>query len=178
MRQFYVDETKAKGYIVVAVSGDPEQLKVSRKELDALLLPGQRSLHMRDDHASRRRLLVDTMVRLGRDLGVEAVVYDAGRSGTERDRRARCLQALVDDAGKHPAADIVLDRDQTLVSWDKQRLVEYTRASGVVDRVSYTHMSRHEERMLAIPDAVAWCWAKGGDWRRRVRPIVVDVRTV
>jgi len=26
--------------------------------------------------------------------------------------------------------------------------------------------------MLAIPDVIAWCWARGGDWRHRIAPIV------
>jgi hypothetical protein len=37
-------------------------------------------------------------------------------------------------------------------------------------------MRCHEEQLLALPDIVAWCWAKGGDWKRRIRPIVCDVR--
>jgi hypothetical protein len=32
--------------------------------------------------------------------------------------------------------------------------------------------------LLAIPDAIAWCWAKGGDWRRRIESVVTDVREV
>jgi len=176
--QIYVDETKAKGYLIAAASGAPEQLKISRKEIAALILPGQRSLHMKAEQDTRRRLIVDTIIRMGNDLGVQAVVYDAGRVGTERDRRARCLQALVDDAARHVAAEIVFDLDETLLSWDRQRMIELTRAAGARDRLTYSHRTRHEERLLAIPDAIAWCWAKGGDWRQRVQPLVADVRGV
>jgi len=34
------------------------------------------------------------------------------------------------------------------------------------------------EQLLAVPDAVAWCWVRGGEWRRRVDPVVRLVRQV
>ena len=176
--QFYVDETKAKGYLVVAATGAPEQLLVARKEIGTLLLPGQRSLHMKSEQDARRKQIAAAIVGVGADLDVRAVVYDAGRAGTERERRARCLQALVSDAATHPAASIVFDLDESLRSSDRQRLIEYTRAGQSRGRVKYSHMSRNEELLLAIPDIVAWCWAKGGLWRQRVRPMVADVQQV
>ena len=33
------------------------------------------------------------------------------------------------------------------------------------------------EQLLGIPDAFAWCWAKGGHWRSHIRP-VITVQTV
>lgn len=175
----YVDETKAKGYLVAAATGVTGQLhlSLSRKELGNLILPGQRSLHMKDEKDSRKRAIADTIIRLG-DLGLRATIYDAGRAQTERQRRARCLQALLDDASQHTRARIVFDLDETLLSWDRQTMVELTRANGLQEKVSYTHATRHQELLLAVPDAIAWCWAKGGHWRRRVRTIVVDVREV
>jgi hypothetical protein len=105
---------------------------------------------MKGEQDPRRRLITDTIVRLGQDLGAEAIIYDAGRVGTERDRRARCLRALIEDAAQHPASSIVLDLDETLVNWDRQRLIEYTRASGSGARVTYTHRRRHDEQMLGV----------------------------
>jgi hypothetical protein len=57
-------------------------------------------------------------------------------------------------------------------------MLELTRAAGARERISYVHHHRHYEPMLAIPDAIAWCWGKGGDWRRRIKLIVSDVRNV
>jgi hypothetical protein len=34
------------------------------------------------------------------------------------------------------------------------------------------------ELMLAVPDAIAWCWAKGGVWKARIRPVVIGERDV
>ena len=44
--------------------------------------------------------------------------------------------------------------------------------------MQYRHEAAAAEELLAVPDAIAWCWAKGGDWRRRVEALVVDVRQV
>ena len=82
------------------------------------------------------------------------------------------------DAAQLDGASIVFDLDSTLVSWDRQRMIELTRAAGAQDRITYRHASRHQEQMLAIPDVIAWCWARGGDWRRRVEPVVIAVQRV
>jgi hypothetical protein len=73
---------------------------------------------------------------------------------------------------------LVLELDDTLVSWDNQRLIEFTREAGCRDTLRYEHRRVSSELLLAVPDAIAWCWAKGGDWRRRIEPIVSNVREV
>jgi hypothetical protein len=173
----YVDESKARAYLFVAACVYRDHLRATRKELRNLILPGQRSLHMKDERDSRKREIADTIVGM-RDLGMQVVLYDAGRGGTERNRRARCLEALVNDALEQDEARIVLDLDETLLSWDRQRMLELTRAVDARGRITYEHHHRHAEPMLAIPDAIAWCWGKGGVWRRRIRPIVGQVRNV
>jgi hypothetical protein len=65
-----------------------------------------------------------------------------------------------------------------LLSWNNQRLIEFTRAAGCRETLRYEHRRAASEMLLAVPDAVAWCWAKGGDWRRRIEPVVTDVRDV
>ncbi|WP_284750810.1 hypothetical protein [Arthrobacter sp. efr-133-R2A-120] len=171
----YVDETKAKGYLVAAATGIPSQLAVSRKEIGALILPGQRSLHMKAESDARKRKIANTIVTMGETLGIKAVIYDAGRDGTEKERRSRCLKALVNDAAKYERAKIVFDLDETLRSWDRQQMIELTRAAGAGERISYEHYVRNSEPLLAIPDTIAWCWARGGEWRARIRPVVQDV---
>jgi len=44
-------------------------------------------------------------------------------------------------------------------------------ASGLV----YEHLRPYEDPLLWIPDAVSWCYGAGGDWRRRVSPLVERV---
>jgi len=61
---------------------------------------------------------------------------------------------------------------------DTQRLIEFTRAAGCRDTLRYEHRRASAEQLLAIPGAIAPCWANGGDWRRRIEPVVTDVREV
>jgi hypothetical protein len=106
-------------------------------------------------------------------------IYDAGRRyRSERERHAACLQALIVDAAHRGDAMLVLEQDDTLLSWDNQRLIEFTREVGCRDTLRYEHRRAANELLLAVPDAVAWCWAKGGDWRRRSEHVVSDVREV
>jgi hypothetical protein len=57
-------------------------------------------------------------------------------------------------------------------------LIEITRDVGSRDTLRYQHRRAATDQLLAIPDAIAWCWAKGGDWRRRIDPVVTMVRTL
>jgi len=171
----FVDETKHRGYLLVAGVLVPDDLDSVRRLLRDLVLPGQRRLHMKNENDQRRRVIASAISV----SGVTATVYDAGRRyRNERERRAACLRALVDDTAQRGDAMLVLEQDDTLLSWDNQRLIEYTRAAGCRDTLRYEHRRAASELLLAVPDAIAWCWAKGGDWRRRVEPIVGAVRQV
>lgn len=124
-------------------------------------------------------MVTDTIARIA-GLGVTATIYAADRRGrTEKDRRRCCLEEIVTvAAGLEDEVRITVDLDRSLLAWDRQQMIELTRAADVKDRITYLHSTRQAEVLLAIPDAIAWCWARGGDWRRRVEPIVVDVRQV
>ncbi len=171
----YVDETKRRGYLLAAAVVLPADSDAVRRVIRGLVLSGQRRLHMKDEHDSRKRAIAAAIAA----AGVQATIYDAGRRyRTERDRRAACLQALVTDAARRGDTLLVLEQDDMLLSWDNQRLVEFTRAAGCRQTLRYEHRRAAAEQLLAIPDAVAWCWAKGGDWRRRIDPVVSAVREV
>lgn len=171
----FVDETKRRDYLLVASVVASHDLDVLRRELRGLVLPGQRRLHMKDENDQRRRSIATAIVR----SRSQAVIYDAGsRRKTERESREACLQALVADLAQRGNTMLVLEQDDSLVNWDNQRLIEFTRAAGCRETVRYEHRHAAAEQLLALPDAIAWCWAKGGDWRRRVQPVVTAVRGV
>jgi hypothetical protein len=65
----------------------------------------------------------------------------------------------------------------SLLSWDNQRLVEYTREAGCRDKPALRTPTSRQRVVACRPDAIAWCWAKGGD-RRRIEPVVAAVRSV
>jgi hypothetical protein len=75
------------------------------------------------------------------------------------------------------AANLVLDLDQTLVSRDARTIAIATRALGATS-IAYSHQSLATQPLLAIPDVVAWCLARGGWWRRRVGSVSVTAACI
>jgi len=169
----FVDESKRRGYLLAAVAVPADDLQAVRKVLQGLVLPGQRRLHMKDESDPRRRAIASAIV----GCGARAIVYDAARRyRTDRDRREACLRLLVDDAAARGVHALVLEQDDTLVASDRRTLYRAARYAGCAETLRYDHRRAGTEQLLALPDAVAWCWARGGDWRRRIGPAVIDVR--
>jgi len=172
----YVDESKQRDYLLIASVHVDSDLAALRAVVRDLLLPGQRYLHMKNEKVGRKRTIAQAFVT----AGIAATVYRAGSPllRTEKDRRAACLRALIADHATAPATHIVFDQDDTLLSFDNQRLIEYTRATGCRQRLRYEHKHAHTDVLLGIPDAIAWCWAKGGPWRQLIAPTVINVRDI
>ena len=168
----YLDETKRHSYLVAAAFVLPAVQDELRRVVRGLVLPGQRRLHMKDERElpqARHR----GCARRRRHPG------DGLRRGGPLLHRAAAPSRL--PAGRRPGRGdtlLVLEQDDSLVSWDSQQLIELTRAAGCRDTLHYVHRRAADEPLLAIPDAIAWCWAKGGDWRRRIAPTVSAVRSV
>lgn len=171
-RYVYVDETKRSGYVIAAVAvSDPA---AARRVVRSLILPGQRRVHMVRERPARKRQIVDAICA----LTVTAAIYDAGHHHpTELAARAACFDALLADL-KGNDTYLTIEQDDGLVRYDNQWLIEATRATGQRDTLRYEHSRASTEPLLAIPDIAAWCWTKGGDWRRLVDPIIVTTRTV
>lgn len=72
----------------------------------------------------------------------------------------------------------MIERDDSLVRQDRQTLYEAVAKAGCRDTMRYDHLRAHEECLLSIPDAVAWCWSHGRPWRGRVAPMVTEVMKV
>jgi hypothetical protein len=174
MRHVYVDETKRSGYVLAATS--VTELEATRRAVRSLVLPGQRRLHMKQEQPRRRRGIVSALTT----MPLETTIYDAGRlHRTDREARAACLALLVEDlAGASNDTKLVIEQDDSLVSYDNQHLIEAIRATGQRETLQYEHRRAYEEPLLALPDVVAWCWVRSGDWRRRIAPILGTVRAV
>jgi hypothetical protein len=173
-RNLYVYETNYRGYQLVEVFVDDAKIEDLRKLMRGLVLKGQRRVHMKKENDSRRRAIAAAIC----GCGVRAVVYAAGRRYDEElGARAACLQALVIDQATEPTL-LVVEQDDSLLRWDRQRLIELRREADCRETLTYRHQRAASEALLALPDAVAWCWAKGGDWRRRISPAVTVVRQI
>jgi hypothetical protein len=158
-RHIYVDETKERGYVLVAsfhASNDTELIKALRR----FILPGQTRLHMTKESDARRRQILDSIIA----AEFTATVYDAGRSygANQLAARAAGLQALVEDAGQQQTL-IVIEQDDSIIQWDRRFLYQAVRAVNQADRIRYEHDRAKSRPLLAVPDAIAWCWARGGE---------------
>jgi hypothetical protein len=170
----YVDESKRGGYLVAASIHPAAELAEVRSLMRGLVLKGQRRVHMSKESDPRRKVIVATLV----GAGIRANVYDAGRRyGHELDARQACLRAVVDDLAPHPGSMLILEQDDSLLDWDRRRLYAHIRAAGAAG-LRYEHRRAAADQLLGIPDAIAWCWSKGGDWRRRIAPVVAQARDV
>lgn len=68
---------------------------------------------------------------------------------------------------------IVLERDESIVLHDRKVLYGLTRKIG--QPVEYQHLRAYEDLLLCLPDAVAWCMARGGRWSARVREYTTEI---
>lgn len=163
--RYLVDETKAKGYVVVVVACPDERVRELRATVNALVMPGQRSLHMKAEGLARRKLIADAIGALALDVWV---LDSSGGSGKEHERRARALNSLLHRVDG-PGAHLIFDRDASMEPFDRRLL------SAMLPhlRPTYVHHQRHEEPLLALPDVIAWCWARGGVWRRRLGRLTI-----
>lgn len=167
-RHIYIDETKERGYVLVASIHLGSDVETMRKTMRRMVLRGQSRIHMAKESDSRRREIADTICA----AGVTATIYDAGRRyASQLAARAACLQAIIDDVEVGQQTLLVLEQDDSLIHWDKQRLIEMVRAAGCRGTLRYEHHRAKTELLLAVPDAIAWCWARGGQWRERISAV-------
>ena len=165
----FVDESKHGLYLLVAVLIQPAMLARTRRELGAMVLPGQRRIHFYKERDDRRSMIANRLA----DLPAEAVIYQVSRS--DREARDRCLTALIRDHLERNVQRLVLERDDSRVDSDRRLMRQAIRLASAEDRFAYSHLRAHEEPLLSFPDAIAWCWTHGGHWRAKVKGMVTEV---
>ncbi|GAB3074967.1 hypothetical protein [Micromonospora schwarzwaldensis] len=170
----FVDETKERGLILAAAVLDRHRVTAARQVVSGLTLRGQRSIHFCKERPERRREILVAF----RKLGAAVVLYDASSHRDHRAAREACLRALIADAAKAGAERLVLELDDSRRVADVRTLNHELRLAGVAEQLRYDHLRAHEDHLLALPDAIAWSWARGGEWKAMVRPMVDEVRPV
>lgn len=131
-----------------------------------LLKPGQRRLHFKSESDSRRRQILSRMCELEVRVSVWVV-----RKKPDKEARPMSLGALVEDAVRDGVAQIFIERDESLERADRRLIASIVRRERASELL-YRHVAPHEHPLLWVSDAVAWCYSSGGDWIRRVEPIV------
>jgi hypothetical protein len=165
----FIDESKSRGYLMATAFVHPRHLQSLRHGLRQLRPRGRRSVHFNGARDELRHAVLDTLVA----HDVTAVVVEAtGRRGPQQ--REMCIRKLAQRCLAVEAGIVVLDLDESVVSKDRRWLYEELHKS----EIRYDHMHRHEEPLLWAADAIAWAWQRAGDWRDRVRPLVVEFQEV
>ena len=168
----YADESKARDYLLVAAVVLPTDATLVRKGVRSLILPRQERVHMVAESDSRRRQVLSTL----QELNVGATVYRAqGRHRTQLTARKACLERIVQDMAVARHEHLTLESDSTQDQRDRQTLIEATRRFNCRGSLTYEHLAARHEPLLIVPDAIAWAFARGGEWAPRVQPLIVGV---
>lgn len=168
MTSLYIDENKGRSYILVAVAIHRTDAGRIRKHLRGLVLPGQRRLHFKKESDSRKRAIISTLVTFGACASVFESTAKSAASARES-----CLMDLVAFAGRKGHDRLVLERDESIERADHRVLFRELDRNSLRGMVEYSFEAPRTEPLLWIPDAIAWSLAKGGDWRRRIDPLLV-----
>lgn len=162
----FVDETKARGYYVVAsicCSGDVAQARAALKKH---CRAGQRRVHFNHENDTVRRAFLQEI----RNLGLTAVVY----TSREKDLIARklCLTAMIEDLHQDGASRLTLEMDDGNLKYDRILIGNLTRGRRGPEEFTYLHVRPHEEPLLWVSDAIAWCIQRGGEWAGMANDLV------
>jgi hypothetical protein len=157
-------------YFLVAGVIPAAELSTTRSLLLGLRLSGSRRIHFQAESDSRRREILSRLVA----AELRTCVY-TGRGKPEKVRQA-CLAELAADAVKLACASLAPEsRGRNLDALDRRAIAQALRQTGTDTAFEYRHRAPHEEPLLWLPDAVAWSYGAGGDWRRRSAPVVEAV---
>lgn len=164
----FVDESERGGYLMAAVLVSPNALHSTRSMMRGLLLPGSRRVHFKTEKPVRRKLIADRLAY----CNFTANIY-TGRGPSER-VRSHLLTLLLEDAIGAGVTRLVLDSRDPVAN-GRDRLVIGTRTKAHDAGLVYEHIHSSAEPALWVSDAIAWCHGAGGDWKRRVAPIIGTV---
>ncbi len=169
----FVDESRRGSVYTIAVAiAQPANLRQLRRDLRGLLLPGQRELHFNDQKDPRRRVLADAIAR----MPIEVWIYRRCIERYAEPARQECVDRVVGDLLVSGAHRLVLDTRAQLDAKDEATIRDVIlRQPQDHDRFVYEHVDSAYESLLWIADAAAWCFGAGGNWRKRIEPVVTAV---
>ena len=163
MNSLYVDECNQRPFLLVGFSIEPYEQHSIRKQLRQHLLPGQRSLHFRAENVRRKKAILSLLIKANCRLVVVKC-----RTKADVSARICSLRTQIGSDLASGCVSIVLELDETVRFRDHQFLKQQQAIK------EWDHRQRHEEPLLWVADAVAWCVNRGGDWERMVRPLIVE----
>jgi hypothetical protein len=168
----FVDESsRGNRYLLCAVTVDNNRLSEVRRLARGLCVPGQRRWHFVSESGRRRKFILDSLVRSD---AIRALVYVG--TGAPVSVRRECLTTLVYDLLDRKASRLLIESQQGQDPRDQRCIIGALQKAG--GELDYAHLWPHQEPGLWLPDAVAWAYGAGDQWRRRVEPMIELVRDV
>ncbi len=159
----FVDESqRGRQYIICATIIDARLASAERTVLRGLRLRGQRRLHFGDESDQRRRQILSALAGLRLENQIIATTDRAPTAAREK-----VLRELVQILTTREVTRLVLDSRQGQDHVDRSTIRRAAHESGN-SSLEYRHDQSAAEPLLWVPDAVAWAWGRGGDWRRRI----------
>jgi hypothetical protein len=165
-----MDESGRRGsYLLCFAIVEPLQLGPLRKQLESMRMRGQRELHFSHEKPPRRRIIADQIARLPASVSI----YRASSTPrTDEQARQSCLDRAVHDLRDLNAALLIMDTRNERDQLDKATIRRVLKHHDRWDNFTYRHVSSESEPLVWIADISAWCFGAGGDWRRRIAPII------
>lgn len=166
VRHAFADESCRRGvYLMCAASVSVSDLEPTRRSLRKLRLRGQQRIHFASESNSRRKSILTALA----DLNVSNLVYVTTGEEQTSARRA-ILQKMVFDLRSKGVAFFVLDSRQGQDHKDRATIHSLL-GTNPEPAFEYYHYRSAHEPILWVPDAVAWAWGRGGNWRKLVEQL-------
>jgi hypothetical protein len=148
-----------------AVAIEVRHVRMCRKTMLSLRRPGQRRIHFVNERPDRRRGL---LAEIG---SLPASAYFLSASGKHVPARRNCLQNAMIALADRPVRRFVLEAGDAEDHRDRQTATAMSAKVPWLSSVYLEHLRSHEEPLLWIPDALAWAYSAGGEWRDRIAAI-------
>ena len=170
MKAIFVDESKAKDFILCSVEVEVSEIPQLRRALYKLTLPGQSRIHIVSESPRRRRLLVTSYREMSLKISILRV-----RGSTSVQSRNRALEALISRLDLNSTYQLWIERDENHVNSDQASLTQALRRLGLENNVSFFHADPKSQPLLWLPDAFAWLANRGGDWAKELKKFDASV---
>lgn len=160
----FVDESIEKQYRLCLVAVPTSELNVTRKSLSTLRLKGQKRIHMSKESDARKVQILNHIQKMENWKCIILETKVSRLSNSEARQRLFFLASshklwksithlVIEDSTDR-------DRDQSTLTWIK---------NNSEHKIDFDFAKPSEDECLWLADALAWAYAKGGNWRKKIK---------
>lgn len=165
-RHAFIDESaRSHKYLICAATLTPADVETARQTLRGLRAKGQRRIHFATESDRRRRQLLGAISSLESSSGIYAA---PGKDQVAA--RAAILSTAVVHLRDEGVGRLIIETRKGQDHRDRS-VIYQTVGPHPQPEFYYSHQAAAEEPLLWIPDAIAWAWGRGGNWRGLVEDL-------